>query len=301
MYIVGAGLAGLIAANLLRHRNPVVFEAQPALPNNHSAVLRFRTPTIGELTGIPFRRVTMIKTVIPYKNPVADALAYSFKNTGQYRSDRSIIAGTTIEDRWIAPPDFIERLAKNANIVFNTPFYFSEGNYDQAISTIPMPDLMSALNYDLPFEFKHSKGTNLRAHINNCEAYLSILLPSPIYPFSRVSVTGNEVIAEHYNMKSRKMNKFDDLSDLLGIPHEDFNDGMEYQTQKYGKINPASDDRARKDFIHWATQTHNIYSLGRLATWRPHLLLDDLVKDIRLIDNWSQSSSINLYAAARHR
>ncbi len=33
----------------------------------------------------------------------------------------------------------------------------------------------------------------------------------------------------------------------------------------------------------WATDNFNIYSLGRFATWRPGLLLDDLVNDIRVI------------------
>ena len=52
--------------------------------------------------------------------------------------------------------------------------------------------------------------------------------------------------------------------------------------QKYAKILPI-DNRERKRFIAWATDTHNIYSLGRFATWRPGLLLDDLVHDVRVI------------------
>ena len=59
------------------------------------------------------------------------------------------------------------------------------------------------------------------------------------------------------------------------------------------------DEELRKDFIYWATDKHNIFSLGRFATWRPGLLLDDLVKDIRLIDKWIDRG--DRYALARVR
>ena len=64
-------------------------------------------------------------------------------------------------------------------------------------------------------------------------------------------------------------------------------------SQKYGKILPI-DERLRKDFIFYLTKEHNIYSLGRFATWR-QLLLDDVVKDVAVIENFlSESSSYNL-------
>ena len=52
--------------------------------------------------------------------------------------------------------------------------------------------------------------------------------------------------------------------------------------QLYAKILPIPEE-TRKRFILWATERHNIYSLGRFATWRPGLLMDDLVNDIRVI------------------
>jgi hypothetical protein len=33
----------------------------------------------------------------------------------------------------------------------------------------------------------------------------------------------------------------------------------------------------------WATEKFNIYSLGRFATWKPGLLLDDIVGDVNVI------------------
>src|SRR5688572_5532364 len=61
--IAGAGMAGLLAANLLRRHRPEVFERQLDLPHNHSALLRFRSPAVSDATGIPFRRVLIRKGI----------------------------------------------------------------------------------------------------------------------------------------------------------------------------------------------------------------------------------------------
>ncbi len=82
---------------------------------------------------------------------------------------------------------------------------------------------------------------------------------------------------------------------LLGIPHEHFTD-VHLKQQKFSKIIPVNEE-ARKRFMHWATVKHNIYSLGRFATWRPNLLLDDLVNDVRLIEKWTNQG--NKYEVAK--
>jgi len=61
--IYGAGMAGLLAANMLRRFKPEVCEAQPSLPNNHAALLRFRTDACSRATGIPFRKVSVQKAI----------------------------------------------------------------------------------------------------------------------------------------------------------------------------------------------------------------------------------------------
>lgn len=50
MLIIGAGMAGLLAANLLHRFNPTVLEKAPSLPNNHAALLRFRSDEIPRAT-----------------------------------------------------------------------------------------------------------------------------------------------------------------------------------------------------------------------------------------------------------
>lgn len=90
-----------------------------------------------------------------------------------------------------------------------------------------------------------------------------------------------------------------DACEQLGISTDCINhNSIEWTDTKYAKITPI-DDEERLSFIHWATDKHGVYSLGRFATWRPKVLLDDLVEDIRLIDRWTGSK--NLYEVSKHR
>src|SRR5262245_44457249 len=91
LIIVGAGMAGLLDARMIQHHKPIVVESQASLPNNHSAVLRFASPIIGDVLGLEFKKVNLVKAALPWRNPVADAMAYSKKNLGSYHSDRSMV------------------------------------------------------------------------------------------------------------------------------------------------------------------------------------------------------------------
>jgi len=299
--IVGCGMAGLLAANMLRHRNPVIWEIQPSLPNNHSAVLRFRTSAVGDVLNIPFKKVKMIKDHVPWSNSVADALAYSYKNSGKFRSDRSITMGMTVDDRWIAPTDLITRMAEGLTIHFDSAFNF-ENNSCPIISTLPMPALRKILMPEgSDLQFNSVAGVNLRATIADCDAYVSLLVPDPEMPFSRISLTGDEMIVEmvgvHEVSKDDLVKIAFESVGLLGIPREAIK-SLQARKQTYAKITPIDDDE-RKSFMHWATIHHDIYSLGRFATWRPNLLLDDLINDIRKIDGWLGKAS--KYDLARDR
>ena len=288
--IIGAGMAGLLAANMLKHRSPTIYEKQSELPNNHSAVLRFRSSIVGDVLNIPFKKVKMIKASLPWLNPVADALAYSRKNTGISRSDRSIIDGTVIADRWIAPPDLISRMAQSSSIIYNANFshkpHLEPGDCPY-ISTIPMPALMEALDYPKrsQFNFKGTAGNNIKVRIQNCDAYVSLLIPDPDIYFSRLSLTGDELIIEGIDPEDYfpERTVVWEACELLGV--EPDLQSVTVHNQTYAKLLPIDDD-GRKEFIHWATDKFGIFSLGRFATWRPGLLLDDLVQDIRLIDKW---------------
>jgi len=289
--IVGAGLAGLLCANMLRNRKPVIFEMQSELPNNHSAILRFRSPLVGDVLGIPFKKVNLIKSVIPWKNAVADSLAYSDKCGGVLRSDRSIIAGTVTADRYIAPPDLIQRMAEGLDIRYNTPVIFETTPKTPLISTIPLPALLD--NFDHPFtnlKFKSTPGVNITATIDQCDAYVSLYIPNPELKISRISITGDQLIVEvpfKEQSSDRVLNKTEllcEAANLLGIEQNRlFN--INATKQLYSKIQPIDND-ARRAALHRLTDEKNIFSLGRFATWRAGLLLDDIVQDVRLIEKW---------------
>ena len=53
----------MLAANMLRGMSPTVFEAQGSLPNNHGALLRFRSDKAGTACGIPFKKVHVTKAI----------------------------------------------------------------------------------------------------------------------------------------------------------------------------------------------------------------------------------------------
>lgn len=284
IHIVGAGMAGLLAANLLRRHEVIVFEKQRSLPNNHHAVLRFRNDEVGKLLGIPFRKVNMIKTYVPHMNPVADSLSYSRKATGKYLSDRSIITGTISEERYIAPSYFIKDMADCIHITYDQDYDFDASIDTKIISTMPMPLLMQKLGYLNLIHFDYVSGIVFTGTIKDCDAFVSVLFPGP-QPYSRATITGNQLMIEFPNVgEVSESYHIAEVYNYLGLYDAIVLDGK-FQKQEYFKIVEIN-DADRKKFQRWATVKHNVYSLGRYATWRPKLLLDDLVKDIHKIESW---------------
>ncbi len=296
--IVGAGMAGLLAANILRKEAFAIYERSTSLPNNHSAVLRFRSELVSEAVNIPFKKVKAIKSVAPYKNAIADAMNYSLKTNGTATLRSVLSASNEAVERYIAPSDFIARMAASVDCPINYGHIFEFKRSDAVISTIPMPALMHALGWDGPEpEYKYRSGANITATILGADAYCSLYIPDPMIPFSRISLTGNRLSAECYRdsayedflgREGELVKQAMSLLGILGLPADD----VKVSRQKYGKILPI-DERARREFIMWASEQWGVYSLGRFATWRPHLLLDDVVNDVRviqrLISNQSES------------
>ena len=69
---------------------------------------------------------------------------------------------------------------------------------------------------------------------------------------------------------------------------------IEWSESQYQKIAPIP-ERDRQEILMHLTQEHNIYSLGRFATWRPGLLLDDIVQDVRRIQSMINGDSSLIY------
>lgn len=283
--VVGAGMAGLLAAAMLRDKCIAVHERAPTLPNNHSAVLRFRTTEVADALAIDFASVDVVKAIQPWRNPIADALAYSRKTNGS-STLRSITGATgEISRRWIGPDDLIAQMAAAVGdkIRLGSEFNFHATRAGAVISTIPMPALMAALQY--PFadeiEFISRPGWNVRARVKGAAAYASLYVPSPSHLPARISLSGDVLIAECYEEPESAYMTCVRAAELLGILPAMLED-VSCVRQQYAKILPIN-ERERRRFIMWASDVHNVFSLGRYATWRPGLLLDDVVNDVRVV------------------
>ena len=303
--VIGAGMAGLLAGQLLRHHHDVViYEAQAGLPNNHSALLRFRTPVVGDIIGVSFLPVQMVKGTLPWANSIADLLAYSFKCTGYARSDRSILtAGLETHQRFIAPPDLVARLSEGLNIIYNAAIDTrSLTEWQQktmrVISTVPMPALLTMLG--LPqrtLNFANVLGVNINCDLGpTFDAYVSLYVPNPDIQFHRVSITGQQLTIEYaypgqsmrtvqehkVRLQEQNFQQVQDAISLLGFNAHVLTSAPKVSIQRYAKILPIAES-ARRHLIASITEQFGIFQLGRYSTWRPGLLLDDLVQDVRVI------------------
>jgi len=312
MIIFGAGMAGLIAGCMIRDEPVTVYESALSLPNNHSAVLRFRSRIVADTLDIQFKRVEMMKCAEPWQNSVADILSYSRKTNGTYQFRSSANADGMMAYRYIAPPDFIEQMASRLAepIQFNYTVTKSLlSSYDKGtkiISTIPMPSMMKLLDWpDVP-KFRSVIGFNVNFTVPNMDAYATVYIPDPNLSYNRVSVTGNRVTLEfaYPDHKEEQIKleveylaqTYGALEQLakrsikhLGVGEDEVHD-VSIKLQRYAKILPI-DENIRKRFIMWASENHGIYSLGRFATWRPNLLLDDVINDVRVIRSIIQNGN----------
>jgi hypothetical protein len=293
MKIIGAGMAGLLAANMLRRHNPVVYEQRETLPDNHAAVLRFRNEGVSRATGIPFKKVKVQKAIIDERGAIHTTTNLRLSNMYAQKVIGRVVTRSIInldpEERFIAPQDFIQQMAQCVDIVFNSAIDLSqeENSSEPVISTMPMPVLMTQLGWDSMPVFGSSPIWVVTAEILDpiVDVYQTLYFPDPDLPLYRASITGNKVILEF--MKDPEGTSCGSLADewltAFGIqPRVLANEKI--SVQRYGKISPIN-DLLRKNFIFTASQQHHIYSLGRFATWR-QILLDDLVNDIQFIESF---------------
>lgn len=307
--VIGAGMAGLFAAAVLREECTSVEEAQSELPNNHSAVLRFRSSIVGDTLNIPFKSVNVIKAVQSLGNPIADAVSYSLKTNGRATLRSIVSAQGKIEERFIAPPDFIERMSRKVvcPINFDATWVPLASEKALTISTIPMPILMKLLEYEHSPAFSYVEGYSCNLELRDTDLCATIYIPDPTQNAYRASITGSRLIIEYAFPRATKEQAADMMKVLTDYPSNAMNHilkilqlfGMdkrqivlkpEFKAQQYAKILPI-DDNVRKRFILWASEHHNIYSFGRFATWRTDLLMDDLVQDLRVIQRIANGES----------
>lgn len=308
--VIGAGLTGLIYA--AANPNCHIYESEKSLPNAHGAVLRFRTDEISKLLKIPFKKVEVTKGIWMNGDVVLSPRInnlYSRKVLGKIRN-RSIM-NLDVSTRYIAPGNFINQLAERCNIDYGSSLkkitkdelFFTDGTQlmrrkgHPIVSTIPMDILAKITGYDskkisIPVS---TRIYTFKAYIDDCDCYSTIYYPELNKGVYRASITGNMLLIE---------SSWPTLSSLeLMAVFESFGlDGADVTNVKptkqgSGKIGEMN-SLQRKAFIYHQTVENNIYSLGRYGTWRPKLLLDDLAKDIDIINDIIRDGQ---YAARLHK
>lgn len=295
--IVGAGLAGLIAA----HAWPgtPVLEAAPNPAASHRALLRFRSDAVARLTGIEFKQVRVRKGIWTddegFCQPRIDlANMYSMKCNGRFLPDRSIWNLDPV-DRFIAPDDFYDQLVANvgARVRWGEKVdYPAMRGIGHVVSTAPLPEVLKQLQYVHGLAFARQPITVYRFHLPDADLYQTVYFPGPETSMYRASITGHTLIVE---FAGGPPNDTDDWEDCvccafgLGEPQDVLSAKMEEVLQRFGKIAPV-DDAIRRRLLFQLSHDHHIFSLGRFATWR-NLLLDDVVGDIDVIKRLIRNDS----------
>lgn len=297
--IIGAGMAGLLAANMLRRHDLQVLEKSSSLPENHSALLRFRTSSVSDATGIPFQKVTIDKGLwdgmqVVNKPTLAHANAYSINVTGGEVQARSV-RDLSSDVRYIAPIDFVEQMARHVPIKFGTVIDKISESDHPIISTAPMPVMMNMSGWKEIPEFNFQPIWTVKAFmLKPWSKVYQTLYNVRSDEWYRATIHGQELTLEYpFDPSLRPSLHMDCVMALKRFFNHCGDIKIEYkisvQQQKYGKITAIPED-IRQAFILWLTDKYNIFSLGRFATWRP-LLLDDLVKDIKHIEAIIQSGN----------
>lgn len=281
MIIIGAGLSGLLAGAL--DRRAKIIEMQKGLPHNHHAVLRFRDDKIGRALNMPFRKVRVLKGIwhnSEWVQPTPDiANSYARKVTGAI-VDRSILDIRPVE-RFIAPKNFIERLAEacNGRIDYGVDAAKSWATLPRPlISTIPLPHMLNFAQIDWGDDdkFRHQSIKVVKFRVPGADVFQTVYFPAKEQCVYRATLTGDELALECVG--EGPMNEWQQSEALwaFGLRAQDV-EMLDAKKQGLGKILPLPDTE-RKAILWRLTREHGVYSLGRFACWR-NSLLDDVYED----------------------
>jgi hypothetical protein len=290
--IVGAGLAGLIAAHAWP--NARIIEASDKPRDAHKALLRFRSEAVSQLTGIEFRKVCVRKGVWSgerngFVEPsIRMSNLYSSKVLGgRLVGDRSIWSVEAVE-RFVAPENIYSQLlaAVGSRISWGEKFDFKACSSANVVSTAPLHTTARSFGLSFQSRFERQAISVRRWRISGADLFQTIYFPEPSTPIYRASITGDILIAELQGPAGEDV--LHTLSRAFGIDLRRA-ESLGEAEQAYGKIAPIDDDE-RKRLLFELTTQFGVFSLGRFACWR-NILLDDVVRDIGVIKRLVKSTS----------
>lgn len=292
MIIIGDGLTACIAGMMNQQARLIAGAETP----KHKAIMRFRTPDIERITGIRCKEVTITKSAYwdgehHSSAPINIANEYSKKVSGGFY-DRSI---TNLDKctRWVPPEDLHDRLL---DMIGSRLTYGKQdsGAGEVRITTLPLAYnaalyLEDYVNTEFIPDYTTIYVNKFRIH--KCNLWHTTYFPRG-GPYYRMSIEGDIATIESV----LKLNREDIIYAFASM-------GMDYDKdevqivlvnyeQRIGKIHPAAES-ARKTLIHQMSVLHNVYSLGRKATWR-NILLDDVVKDVYQINKMIHQNDYDL-------
>lgn len=324
--VIGGGLSGLLAGNLMRNIGDVtVYEKNQSTQVRHTAILRMRSEKLFHTCQVPLEEIRVMKSIFfegkHYDKATLDLInLYSLKV-----SDK--VAVRSIKDldevtRYVCPTKkIIELLEKNVpSIEYGTRVdetFLKKNEKDHVIiSTVPMNHLMYILEWsDIP-DFKYApvyvSRFKLKEDLVSPKICQTVYLPGSETNFYRMTLQSNELILESIGrywekdweggyyafsdqtdpqMRERVQPIFEEVEKIFRIFRLDKNsvESIHFNTQEFGKIQEIS-EKVRQDFIRYATEKYNIYSLGRFACWK-NLLTDDTFESIFKIMKMIQADS----------
>lgn len=285
--IVGAGLAGLITAHVFPTQR--LIDSAPGPQQLHKALLRFRTPAVGDLVGLEFKPVTVQKAIWSdgeFTRPtVRTTNMYAKKVVGRVDDTRSITDTSTVT-RYVAPDNFYDHMIESVGHRIDWGVEADFAGAEPIINTSPLPGVLASLGIETELVFNRAPITVARLKIVGCNAHQTVYFPDPDTTLYRASITGDIMIAEFMGEPSPFWT--DLVCEVFGLYEQDY-DLLGEVKQSYGKIAPLP-TAARRELLHRLTTQYGIYSVGRFATYR-NVLLDDVLHDALLVKRMINTDS----------
>lgn len=301
--IIGSGIAGRVAAFHFRGQNVTMVDdrvdSSPFFM--HNAVLRTKSDEIGLYLNSEMEKIWVEKAIYRdgslYSTPtLKDKNEYSLKTTGglhqrsisdlsscwRYIFKNSVSSFPSvnfIKGKVVAIDNNIALIRKEEEEI--------EEKFSLCITTAPMPVNMGLCGLERKIVFDEEQIYVVTADLNiKSSIHQTIYIPSWPSIFYRITISGQKIVAEGKGAFPEEEKAFLTLrlivKFVLGVESGNI-EATRFVDQRNGKI-VEIDDMARKEIILELSHKHNVYSLGRYACWRPKLMIDDLPKDIKKID-----------------
>lgn len=328
-HILGAGWAGMLAAEFWPGAEILERDSDArTLTGTTGAFIRCRHPNAALILQAPHRTAQVHRCIATVTwdthtdvQPLDSALYARKVAPGGALAARSInrCTGGAAELRHILLPEDLvaARQRAGARVHYDTTpeavavALRAASPKAPVVSTLPMHLVLTALtdSFDAPPAPELFRGRPcyvLETELARCEQDFcwTVYVPSSFTDIARITITGGRAIVELVPSKSSaefSAQKIEDAAELalfqlFSVAHKDIKQWRWHQVSKFS---------ATPEYVAWAREVvyllsveRGIYSLGRAATGRPGVLIDDLYNDCRVINKLMRARAVNDYNSA---